>query len=70
MTSVNEWPVTLRFTEKDGRTEAELVIETGDWTFAGAGLARRHPGDPDVPTIGDELAAGRALIAWASASSP
>jgi Rv2632c-like len=25
-------------------------------------LARRHPADPDVPEIGDELAVGRAFI--------
>jgi hypothetical protein len=60
---VKTWPVTLRLTEEDGRTEAELLLETGDWTFDCAGRARRRPGDPDIARVGDELAVGRALIA-------
>jgi hypothetical protein len=27
----------------------------------GIGVARRKPGEPDLPTVGDELALGRAL---------
>lgn len=63
MRTVKEWPVTLRVVERDGRTEAELVVDTGDWTFDCAGTARRHPADPEVAKVGDELAVGRALIA-------
>jgi hypothetical protein len=62
MKSAKEWPVTLRVTEEDGKTEAELVLDTGDWKFDCAGQARRRPFDPDVAKIGDELAAGRALV--------
>lgn len=63
MTSVKEWPVTLRMTEEDGRTEAEVIVDTRSYAFRSAGQARRKPGDPDVAMIGDELAVGRALIA-------
>lgn len=62
MKCVKTWPVILRVVEEDGRTEAELLLDTGDWTFDCAGRARRHPGDPDVAKVGDELAVGRALI--------
>lgn len=63
MKTVKEWPITLRVTEDDGRTEAELVLETDRWTFDGAGQARKNTRDPNVAHIGDELAVGRALIA-------
>jgi hypothetical protein len=63
MKTVKEWPVTLRVTEENGKTEADLVLDTGDWTFDSAGRARCNPADPDVAKIGDELAVGRALIA-------
>jgi hypothetical protein len=63
MRTVKEWPVTLRVTEEDGRTEAALVLDTGDWTFDSSGRARRNPADPDVARIGDDLAVGRALVA-------
>lgn len=62
MKTVKEWPVILRVVEEDGRTEAELIVDTGAWTFDGVGRARRNPADPDIAKIGDELAAGRALV--------
>jgi hypothetical protein len=60
--TVKEWPVILQVTEEDGQTEAELVVDTGAWTFDCAGQAHRNPRDLDAPRIGDELAVGRALI--------
>lgn len=66
MTVEKRWTVEIELTE---RSEAGVVS-----THAGArlrgrdgaevrgeGLARKHPDDTDVPRIGDELAAARAL---------
>lgn len=49
--------------ERDGRTHAEarLTSEPSARTLSGEGTARRSPEDRDVPEIGDELAASRAL---------
>ncbi|HEY5858575.1 MAG TPA: DUF1876 domain-containing protein [Aldersonia sp.] len=44
------------------RTRAEARLHSGDVTaLVGVGLARRNPGDTEVPEIGDELAVARAL---------
>ncbi|MFZ2176373.1 MAG: dsRBD fold-containing protein [Rhodococcus sp. (in: high G+C Gram-positive bacteria)] len=48
--------------EHGSRTRAEARLRTHDaTTFVGTGLARRNPKDTEVPEIGDELAAARAL---------
>ncbi|RPF26469.1 dsRBD fold-containing protein [Georgenia muralis] len=39
---------------------ATLTTSAGT-TLNGYGRARRNPGDPDVPEVGEELAAARAL---------
>ncbi|KUL49667.1 hypothetical protein ADL22_08200 [Streptomyces sp. NRRL F-4489] len=56
-----EWRVRLVLTEEDGTTRARVELDTGSRALTGRGRARRDPDDPDVPVIGDELAAGRAL---------
>lgn len=57
-----EWKVRLHlFEEDDGTTKARLVLDTGTTELTGHGAAHCHPADTDVPEIGDELAAGRAL---------
>jgi hypothetical protein len=38
-----------------------VVLDTGTTALTGHGVAHRDPADMDVPEIGDELAAGRAL---------
>ena len=46
----------------DRRTRAEARLNTPDRTgMVGEGVARRNPHDTEVPEIGDELAASRAL---------
>lgn len=62
MKTVNRWIVEVMVGERDGRTyaEAELYDDIGNHLI-GSGLARLHPGDHDVPEIGDEIAVGRAL---------
>lgn len=61
MTHVADWPIRLSLTEEDARTVARVVITTKDNTLSAEGVAVRNPHDADVPEIGDELAAGRAL---------
>jgi hypothetical protein len=56
------WTVRIDIGEHEGTTRATAHLHTGDQTaLAGTGTARLNPVDPDVPEIGDELAAARAL---------
>lgn len=60
------WTVTVLLTEDDERTRAAAVLRTDAGTeVRHEGLARRSPGDPQVPEIGDELATCRALAGLA-----
>lgn len=54
--------VELRFEEDDHRTRAWATLHAQDHTFTGSGEARRNPVDDNVPLVGEELAAARALI--------
>lgn len=57
------WTVEIHIGEQEGRTHAEARLrsaETGA-SLTGTGTARLSPSDADVPAIGDELAAARAL---------
>ncbi|MER5667728.1 nicotinate phosphoribosyltransferase [Streptomyces mirabilis] len=57
-----EWKVRLYLSEDDeGTTKARVVVNTGTTTLTGHGAARCNPADAEVPEIGDELAAGRAM---------
>ncbi|MFI9617153.1 DUF1876 domain-containing protein [Streptomyces sp. NPDC052023] len=57
-----EWKVRLHlFEDDDGTTKAHVVLETGTTALSGHGTAHCHPADANVPEIGDELAAGRAM---------
>ena len=60
------WSVDILIGEHDGQTNARARLHTGDRTSLEAtGTARLNPSDRDVPEIGDELAASRALSALA-----
>ncbi|MEU0336140.1 dsRBD fold-containing protein [Streptomyces sp. NPDC006193] len=61
--AVKEWRLSLYLSEHDPATTARIVLDTGDSVLESHAEARRSPGDRAVPEIGDELAAGRALIA-------
>ena len=50
------------FTQDGDRTYAEAVLDMGGMHFYGRGVATRAPGDPDVPTVYEELSASRALF--------
>ncbi|MEV6019259.1 MULTISPECIES: DUF1876 domain-containing protein [unclassified Streptomyces] len=56
-----EWKCRLHIFENDGTTKARLTLDTGTSKFTGHGTAHRSPLDADIPEIGDEVAAGRAL---------
>jgi hypothetical protein len=64
MVQVKRWTVEIVIDEdgEERRTEATARLEApGRPAMAGGGSARRNPVDPQVPKIGDELAAARAL---------
>jgi hypothetical protein len=59
-----QWRVDVFLSEEDDMTRARAVL-TGDSPqhLSATGTARRNPRDPEVPEIGDEVAASRALEA-------
>lgn len=57
-----EWTMRLRLTEEGDLTQAHLELDTGQNILESDAQARRSPHDPPATVIGDELAAGRALI--------
>lgn len=62
MPHTTEWRVRLDlFEDDDGTTKAHVVLDIGTTELTGQGTAHCHPADANVPEIGDELAAGRAL---------
>lgn len=56
------WNIEITFTEDDRATRADVALDVGDRHLRGWGRAKRDPADPDVPLIGEEIAAARALI--------
>ncbi|GMA22493.1 hypothetical protein GCM10025864_02520 [Luteimicrobium album] len=67
------WRIQVDVFEHGGHTHAQaLLVAPGEDLGAGldelrsVGQARRAPGDPDLPLVGDELAVGRALRRLAS----
>jgi hypothetical protein len=62
MPETTKWTVDIQLDEHDGRTRAVARLRTRDTErLVGVGLARLNPVDRDVPEIGEELAAARAL---------
>ena len=62
MDDVKQWTVTIDIDEHEGHTRAVARLHDRDTErLIGVGLARLDPADRDVPDIGDEIAAARAL---------
>lgn len=62
MNQTKRWTVIIDIDEHESRTRAVARLLTRDSDrLAGFGSARRAATDRDVPEIGDELAAARAL---------
>ncbi|WP_432072998.1 DUF1876 domain-containing protein [Streptomyces wuyuanensis] len=56
-----EWKVRMYLSEEDGTTRARMELDTGTAKLTGRGTAHCNPQDLDIPEIGDELAASRAM---------
>ena len=62
METTETWQVRLDVVEHDDASSAHAVLTTAaGTTMHGRGRARRNPADHDVPQIGAEVAAARAL---------
>ena len=61
MTTPLTWTVTIVFSEDEEKTRADAVLHGLPEELCGWGRARRSPDDPDVPAVGEEVAAARAL---------
>jgi len=56
------WRMEINFTEGDRATRADVVLDVAGRHHHGWGRSTRDPLDTDVPLIGEEVAAARALI--------
>lgn len=61
MATTRDWNVRIFIQEEEGTTTARAVLDTDSTTLTARGIARCNPQDVDIPTIGDELAASRAM---------
>ena len=55
------WTVEITFSEDEDKTRADAILTAGPEVLEGWGRSRRNPDDPDVPAVGEEIAAARAL---------
>jgi hypothetical protein len=53
--------IEITFEEDADHTEARATLALRGVTFSALGRARRNPADPNLPMVGEELAAARAL---------
>ena len=61
MSEPNRWTVSITFSEDDDRTRADADLEGAPVQLSGYGTSRRNPVDPNLPAVGEEIAAARAL---------
>jgi Domain of unknown function (DUF1876) len=61
MSQEKVWTLSIAFTEDDDKTRADAFLAAGALELRGWGRSRRNPVDPDVPAVGEEIAAARAL---------
>lgn len=62
-TRTKTWTLRLDISEEDeDTTTVQAVLDTGDGRLVSRTTAHRNPHDPPAPEIGDEYAAGRALL--------
>ena len=65
MSNSKTFTATLEVIEEGYVTDATARLTIAGEELVGVGKARRNPGDPDRPMIGDELAIARALLTLA-----
>jgi len=62
-THTKTWSLRLDIQEEnEDLTRVEAALDTGRRTLRSSTTAHRNPQDPPAPEIGDEYAAGRALL--------
>ncbi|MFJ9643521.1 DUF1876 domain-containing protein [Streptomyces sp. NPDC101206] len=61
MSHTSEWKTRVYLFEEDRMTKVRVELDTGTTKLTGHGTAHCNPTDTDVPEIGDELAAARAM---------
>ncbi|GAA2740703.1 dsRBD fold-containing protein [Kitasatospora cinereorecta] len=61
-TRTKTWTLRVDLFEEGDVTKVHAVLDTGDNRLESHTEAHRNPHDPPVPEIGDEYAAGRALV--------
>jgi hypothetical protein len=61
MNEPSRWTVSITFSEHDELTRADAVLEGSAARLGGSGTSRRNPIDPDLPAVGEKIAAARAL---------
>jgi Domain of unknown function (DUF1876) len=61
MSEQRVWTIEVVLTEDGDKTRADAMLQAPAFQLHGWGRSRRSPGDPDVPVIGEEVAAARAL---------
>jgi hypothetical protein len=61
MAERHTWTVEILLSEDEDRTRADAYLRAPGREVAAWGRARRNPADADLPSIGEELAAARAL---------
>jgi hypothetical protein len=59
--TVRTWRIDLQLFELGGETDARAVLVSDIPPVEATGKAQRNPADPDIPWVGDEIAAARAL---------
>ncbi|KIQ65919.1 hypothetical protein TR51_10530 [Kitasatospora griseola] len=62
MVHTKTWSLRLDLFEEGDLTWVHAILDTGDNRLESRTEAHRNPRDPSVPEIGDEYAAGRALV--------
>ena len=55
------WTVEIVFSEDEDKTRADAILTGTPDGVQGWGRAKRNPADPEVPAVGEEIAAARAL---------
>lgn len=55
------WTLEIIFKEDGYETRADAWLQSGGREVHGVGRAKRNPTDPEMPAVGEELAAARAL---------
>ncbi|NUT50653.1 MAG: DUF1876 domain-containing protein, partial [Saccharothrix sp.] len=62
MQDTKQWRIDITIDEHEDKTRAKARLHTGEENhLVGVGTARLNPADTNIPEIGDELAAARAL---------